>query len=32
MGTGWIDLYYVHRVDGRTPVEETMGELVRLKG
>lgn len=31
LGTGWIDLYYVHRVDGRTPVEETMGELVRLK-
>lgn len=31
LGTGWIDLYHVHRVDGRTPVEETMGELVRLK-
>jgi len=26
-----IDLYYVHRVDGETPVEKTMEELVKLK-
>jgi len=31
LGTEYIDLYYVHRVDGRTPVEKTMGELVKLK-
>jgi aryl-alcohol dehydrogenase-like predicted oxidoreductase len=26
-----IDLYYVHRVDGKTPVERTMAELVKLQ-
>ncbi|KAK5655270.1 hypothetical protein OQA88_5837 [Cercophora sp. LCS_1] len=31
LGTDYVDLYYVHRVDGKTPVERTMGELVKLK-
>jgi aryl-alcohol dehydrogenase-like predicted oxidoreductase len=31
LGTEYIDLYYVHRVDGKTPIEKTMGELVKLK-
>ncbi|MDB5499053.1 MAG: aldo/keto reductase [Phenylobacterium sp.] len=26
-----IDLYYLHRLDPLTPIEETVGELVRLK-
>src|SRR5438270_7008459 len=32
LGVGYIDLYYQHRVDPKTPIEETvsaMGELVR---
>jgi aryl-alcohol dehydrogenase-like predicted oxidoreductase len=32
LGIGYIDLYYQHRVDPKTPIEETvgaMGELVR---
>lgn len=31
MGIESIDLFYVHRVDGKTPVERTMEELVKLK-
>ncbi len=31
MGIESIDLFYVHRVDGKTPVEKTMEELVKLK-
>ncbi|KAK3935160.1 NADP-dependent oxidoreductase domain-containing protein [Diplogelasinospora grovesii] len=31
LGTDYIDLYYVHRVDGKTPIERTMAELVKLK-
>lgn len=31
LGVDSIDLYYVHRFDGKTPVEKTMHELVRLK-
>ncbi|KAK0671309.1 NADP-dependent oxidoreductase domain-containing protein [Cercophora samala] len=31
LGTSYIDLYYIHRVDGKTPIEHTMAELVRLK-
>ncbi|KAK0646842.1 NADP-dependent oxidoreductase domain-containing protein [Cercophora newfieldiana] len=31
LGTDYIDLYYVHRVDGKTPIEKTMAELVKLK-
>lgn len=27
-----IDLYQVHRLDGDTPVEDTVGELARLRG
>ena len=30
-GTDYIDLYYIHRVDGKTPIEKTMRELVKLK-
>lgn len=26
-----IDLYYQHRVDGSTPIEDTIGEMVKLK-
>lgn len=31
LGTGWIDLYYCHRVDGKTPIEETVEGMVELK-
>lgn len=31
LGVDVIDLYYVHRVDGKTPIEETMAALVDLK-
>jgi aryl-alcohol dehydrogenase-like predicted oxidoreductase len=30
LGTDYIDLYYVHRLDGNIPVEDTVGELARL--
>ncbi len=30
LGTDHIDLYYQHRVDPKTPIEETVGELARL--
>ena len=30
LGTDRIDLYYQHRVDPRTPIEETMGALATL--
>lgn len=30
LGVDTIDLYYVHRMDSTTPVEETVGELARL--
>jgi aryl-alcohol dehydrogenase-like predicted oxidoreductase len=30
LGTDYIDLYYQHRVDPRTPIEETVGALARL--
>jgi aryl-alcohol dehydrogenase-like predicted oxidoreductase len=32
LGTGWIDVYYLHREDHSTPLEETvaaMGDLIR---
>ncbi len=32
MGVDSIDLFYVHRVDGKTPIEHTMAELVKLRG
>jgi aryl-alcohol dehydrogenase-like predicted oxidoreductase len=27
LGTDYLDLYYVHRMDARRPIEETMGDL-----
>jgi aryl-alcohol dehydrogenase-like predicted oxidoreductase len=30
LGVEHIDLYYVHRVDKSTPIEDTIGELARL--
>src|SRR5208282_4130244 len=30
LGTETIDLYYQHRVDPKTPIEETMGAMARL--
>ncbi len=30
LGVDHVDLYYVHRVDERIPIEETVGELGRL--
>jgi len=30
LGTDYIDLYYQHRVDPTTPIEETVGELATL--
>jgi aryl-alcohol dehydrogenase-like predicted oxidoreductase len=31
LGVPCIDLYYIHRVDGKTPIEKTMAELVKLQ-
>lgn len=31
LGTGWVDLYYCHRVDGVTPIERTVEAMVALK-
>lgn len=31
LGVDHIDLYYCHRVDGKTPIEHTMKALVELK-
>lgn len=30
LGTDWIDLYYMHRDDEETPVEEMVGTMARL--
>ena len=30
LGTDKIDLYYLHRVDPSTPIEETVGEMAKL--
>ena len=30
LGVDHIDLYYVHRIDRRVPIEDTVGELARL--
>lgn len=30
LGTEWIDLYYLHRVDPEVPIEETIGAMTRL--
>jgi aryl-alcohol dehydrogenase-like predicted oxidoreductase len=31
LGVDYVDLYYMHRTDGVTPIEETVGEMVKLK-
>lgn len=31
LGVEHIDLYYLHRIDPETPIEDTVGELARLK-
>jgi aryl-alcohol dehydrogenase-like predicted oxidoreductase len=31
LGTDYIDLYYVHRANPNTPIEETMRALVELQ-
>lgn len=31
LNSNYIDLYYVHRVDGKTPIEETIKNMVKLK-
>ncbi|RGP78649.1 aldo keto reductase [Fusarium longipes] len=31
LGVETIDLYYIHRLDGKTPIERTIEELVNLK-
>ena len=31
LGTDHIDLYYLHRLDKKVPVEESVGELARLR-
>ncbi|KAM0227468.1 hypothetical protein ACHAPO_011530 [Fusarium lateritium] len=31
LGVDHIDLYYIHRLDGKTPIEKTMEELVTFK-
>jgi aryl-alcohol dehydrogenase-like predicted oxidoreductase len=30
LGTDFIDLYYIHRIDTKTPIEETVGAMSRL--
>jgi aryl-alcohol dehydrogenase-like predicted oxidoreductase len=32
LGVDHIDLYYLHRVDPNTPIEDTVGALAKLKG
>jgi aryl-alcohol dehydrogenase-like predicted oxidoreductase len=31
LGTDYIDLYFIHRVDDRVPIEDTVDAMVRLK-
>jgi len=31
LGVNHIDLYYCHRVDGKTPIEKTVEAMVELK-
>lgn len=31
LGVDYIDLYYAHRVDGKTPIEKTVQAMVELK-
>jgi len=30
LGTTYVDLYYQHRVDPKTPIEDTVGEMAKL--
>jgi len=32
LGTDYVDLYYLHRVDPATPIEDTVGAMSRLVG
>jgi aryl-alcohol dehydrogenase-like predicted oxidoreductase len=32
LGTDYIDLYFIHRVDETVPIEDTVGAMARLKG
>jgi aryl-alcohol dehydrogenase-like predicted oxidoreductase len=32
LGTDYVDLYYLHRVDPATPIEETVGAMAELVG
>jgi aryl-alcohol dehydrogenase-like predicted oxidoreductase len=31
LGLAYVDLYYVHRIDGKTPIEKTIEALVEMK-
>ncbi|HEX2215947.1 MAG TPA: aldo/keto reductase [Xanthobacteraceae bacterium] len=31
LGTDYIDLYFIHRVDDKVPIEDTVGAMVKLK-
>jgi aryl-alcohol dehydrogenase-like predicted oxidoreductase len=31
LGTDYIDLYFIHRIDDKVPIEDTVGAMVRLK-
>jgi aryl-alcohol dehydrogenase-like predicted oxidoreductase len=31
LGTDYIDLYYIHRVDNTVPIEDTIGAMAKLK-
>ncbi len=31
LGVEYVDIYYVHRVDKKTPIEKTMQAMVELK-
>ncbi len=31
LGVSFIDLYYIHRLDGKTPIEKTVEVLAELK-
>jgi aryl-alcohol dehydrogenase-like predicted oxidoreductase len=31
LGVDYVDLYYIHRIDPKVPIEDTVGAMVRLK-
>ena len=31
LGTGWVDIYYIHWPNPEVPVEETIGEMVKIQ-